>query len=101
MLCNDQVFTVAHLSQIMGKTQRCNPPVSKVSRVVAKLTLMEEIRTKIKQKRPVCDAKSGKPNLFPLSLFAEGMKFTTHISPLLNFEYSYLIVTRLLTKNFD
>ena len=29
---------------------------------------MEEIRTKIKQKRPVCDAKSGKRKWFPLSL---------------------------------
>ena len=28
----------------------------------------EEIRTKIKRKRPVCDAKSGKQKSFPLSL---------------------------------
>ena len=29
---------------------------------------MEEIRTKIKRKRTVCNAKSGKQKLFPLSL---------------------------------
>ena len=28
----------------------------------------EEVRTKIKRKRPVCTAKSGKRKLFPLSL---------------------------------
>ena len=38
--------------------------------------MMQEIRTKIKQKRPVCDAKSGKRKSFPLSL--------TQIASLLN-----------------
>ena len=32
--------------------------------------MTEEIRKKIKQKRPVCDAKSGKRKSFPLSLQA-------------------------------
>ena len=32
----------------------------------------EEIRTKIKRKRTVCDAKSGKRKLFPLSLVGGG-----------------------------
>ena len=30
--------------------------------------MAEEIRTKVKQKRAVCDAKSGKQKSFPLSL---------------------------------
>ena len=32
--------------------------------------MVEEIRTKIKLKRPVCDSKWGKPKSFPLSLLS-------------------------------
>ena len=37
--------------------------------------MTEEIQTKIIRKRPVCDAKSGKRKLFPLSLLWGGFDY--------------------------
>ena len=41
-------------------------------RISTRKDMTEEIRTKIKQKQTVCDAKSGKGKSFPLSLLVSG-----------------------------